>query len=511
MCSHPNKDVVDLTNSSDDGSPPPKRRRKSPKKRNKKCAASAGPSSSNGVIEPPTRASAPPGAVPARRWHEAQVAAGLNSPAAPSIAFQQPGPQTTLAATAGGAAVPAHEDRVPAYHITMILNPEPEEAVRSPDTAVAAQEKATPPPLASMTINDGSTTVTNIVAPVQQTAAAGYIQIPADETTKDAPGHPVDSPMQFYAAVDLIRSPSPLSLAPVRPSQAPTSTPPGTQAVNAAATAPLSPPPTQQQIKDVRPLSSHPNVAARFVPVTSTADGFDVRNPHAFCMKPAFWQSWSGARYARFATWLLNTIDASDFALMENIPVEEVQQVFSTLVTKPLYDAREAMKRGEEGMREMFEFHAKEGTQARMWRQGVAGQKAFRGEIQGVDKGIVKVIVCHEGSLRGLPVRELGVEDKKYLKTVLRKEEWRMVFGGKEGAKVRTWRENVAPNQPFRGQFEDVGKDVVNVVMGNGTVVGITIGQLSDQDMSYLRGTLKEEERRVLFAPKGTEAALRVA
>ena len=113
--------------------------------------------------------------------------------------------------------------------------------------------------------------------------------------------------------------------------------------------------------------------------------------------------------------------DPLPFARQTGLPVDEVEHVFSALVCNPLYSAKEATKRGEEGMFEMMEFYAKYGTQTRQWGKDEEGAKQIRGELHDVGPGLVEVIL-EDGAKDRLKLSELSRSDIKYLKETLTDE-----------------------------------------------------------------------------------------
>ncbi|KAK3058846.1 hypothetical protein LTR09_000411 [Extremus antarcticus] len=173
-----------------------------------------------------------------------------------------------------------------------------------------------------------------------------------------------------------------------------------------------------------RALYDIPEIAERYVPQLSDADVL-LRDPQTFALKPAFWRRWKGPRYALFAEYLRLHFDPVPFAQKTGLPVEEVNHVFSTLVCNPLYDAKEAGKRGEEGMQEIFEMYRERGAVSRGWGKTDAKQL---GELGGVEAGKVQLIL-EDGSKASMEAEELSEVDVKYLRQTLTKEDRRMVFG----------------------------------------------------------------------------------
>lgn len=107
--------------------------------------------------------------------------------------------------------------------------------------------------------------------------------------------------------------------------------------------------------------------------------------------------------------------------------MEEILQVWSAVVAKPLYDTIEAKKRGEEGMREYFEALNKFGTPNRPW----AGGKV-NGELDNIKNGTVLLITQAQGHKEEVKFEELSKADSNYLKATLSKSQWKTLAGASE-------------------------------------------------------------------------------
>jgi len=189
-----------------------------------------------------------------------------------------------------------------------------------------------------------------------------------------------------------------------------------------------SPPAVTPARNEQSSLSHIPELADRYVPKTSSLDGVEYTNPRKFCLKPAYWRKWSQKTYVDFAETLRLQFDPVPFARDHNIPVAEVQAVFSAIVCNPLYRAGAASKRGEEGIQKLIEYEKEYGTPQRPWGQPAANGSRVLGELAGVKPGAV-MLVRDNGSKHEITVAELNEVDVKYLKATLVEEDLRLLWG----------------------------------------------------------------------------------
>lgn len=176
-------------------------------------------------------------------------------------------------------------------------------------------------------------------------------------------------------------------------------------------------------------------VSDRFAPVT--IDGVEHRNPKRFSLKPPFWRRWDSKTYIKFAEHLRYHFDPVPFAQEIGLPVEEITHVFHAVVCNPLYWPKEAAARGEEGMKEVMElFQAtKYATPKRPWGKGGEGGKQWLGEISGVSRGKVEIVLKSSGNVKVMGLEELGGPDLKYLQDTLSEEDWKALWGKGKGEK----------------------------------------------------------------------------
>ncbi|KAK5133237.1 hypothetical protein LTR08_008072 [Meristemomyces frigidus] len=197
-----------------------------------------------------------------------------------------------------------------------------------------------------------------------------------------------------------------------------------------AGSPPTTPTPLRITQKAQPDLPSTPELASRYIPRLSTAEQVEYKNPHKFCVKPAFWKKWAPSDYTSLVKDLRSQFDPVPFAREHGIPVEEVQQIFTTVVCNPLYNAAEACRRGEEGMAEIFELYNKRSTVSRRW--GRQNFKRVAGELASVEQGVVVVTGAESGNKYELAMRELSVEDVKYLKETLTESDLKLLGDGAE-------------------------------------------------------------------------------
>ena len=165
-------------------------------------------------------------------------------------------------------------------------------------------------------------------------------------------------------------------------------------------------------------LYAVPELADRYVPKTSTAEGVVYKDPKNFSLKPTFWKKWEDSDYAKFAEHLRLQFDPIPFARESGLSVEEIKHVFSALVCNPLYFAVEAKKRGEEGIKQIMEAYNEFGTPMRPWGKGEKGAKKVTGELHNVQAGAIELIL-ENGSKGEMKLSDMSDTDIKYLKDTL--------------------------------------------------------------------------------------------
>ncbi|KAK4546560.1 hypothetical protein LTR36_001777 [Oleoguttula mirabilis] len=176
-----------------------------------------------------------------------------------------------------------------------------------------------------------------------------------------------------------------------------------------------TPPPSAK--KDPPDMHSLPELADQYVLRVSTIEQVEYLNARKFCVKPACWKRWTASDYASFADDLRQQFDPVSLARQRGIPVDEVQQVFSAIVCNPLYDAAEATRRGEEGMQQIFDLYNKYGTPSRV--HGKDGAKRIKGELAGIEQGVVVITGTTTGNKYKLPAEQLSEADLEYLEATV--------------------------------------------------------------------------------------------
>ncbi|KAF2716779.1 hypothetical protein K431DRAFT_335305 [Polychaeton citri CBS 116435] len=172
-----------------------------------------------------------------------------------------------------------------------------------------------------------------------------------------------------------------------------------------------------------------PEMHQRYIQETDPETGVYLKNRQRFCIKPPFWDRWTPNRYRDFAEHLRQAFNPIHFAKYEDLPVEEVQQVFYAIVVKPLINTYEARRRGERGMMELFDLFNEFGTPMRFW--GKEGQK-LQGEIDRVEPGVA-LLVSGQGHAVRLHMEDLSRDDRGYLKRTLTDSDLRIFFGAEKG------------------------------------------------------------------------------
>jgi hypothetical protein len=169
-----------------------------------------------------------------------------------------------------------------------------------------------------------------------------------------------------------------------------------------------------------------PELADRYIPKASTADGIQYTSPQKFSLKPAYWSAWRPKDYTTLAQHLCMQFDPVSLSQELNKPVEEISHMFFAVVRNPLIDAKVACKRGKDGMLEILAHYAEHGTTTRTWSDKLGGKK-IKGELSCVYKGIVEII-REDGIKGGLALADLSEDDMKYLKKTLREEDAQSLF-----------------------------------------------------------------------------------
>ncbi|KAK4502764.1 hypothetical protein PRZ48_006190 [Zasmidium cellare] len=207
------------------------------------------------------------------------------------------------------------------------------------------------------------------------------------------------------------------------PADQPASTAAGGIATNQAAEMPAAP-------KRISALQAMKERAPRFLTTYSTELGVEFKNPDKFCIKPPFYRRWQPQDYINLAEFMRYQFDPIPFARAADKPVEEINLIASRLIFNPLYNASEAMKRGQEGLDEVLAAFKEGGTISRSWGH----DKNIKGELDGVKTGGEIRLVCDDGSLDYLKIDQLDPTDTKYLDNTLSQRDWTIFFGKSEEA-----------------------------------------------------------------------------
>ena len=142
-------------------------------------------------------------------------------------------------------------------------------------------------------------------------------------------------------------------------------------------------------------------------------EGVEYKDPQQFSIKPAYWRRWEPAQYHSFATHLREWFDPAPFAYEHGVLVEEVRAVFTAVVCRPLWDAAEAKKRGEEGIQHLFHLYNTYSTPSRSW--GKKGVKKVLGEFADVEDGKVVLIGKLSGNKYEMRLGDMSEADLEWL------------------------------------------------------------------------------------------------
>ncbi|KAK5743141.1 hypothetical protein LTR17_002902 [Elasticomyces elasticus] len=262
-------------------------------------------------------------------------------------------------------------------------------------------------------------------------------------------------------------------------------------------------------LKD-RALYDIPELALPYIPKVSTANDIEYTNPFKFCLKPPFWNRWQPKQYEKFACYLRETFDPTIFAREEAMPIEEVQHVFTAIVCRPLRDASEARRRGEEGIAELMENANKYGMDFRRYGKeersvdGKLVKQKIYGELIGVEKGGI-VLALRNGNKHIMPVTELVEEDVTFLFANISAQDRLVVWETADRVPyiptsgLRTWTLERDGRKCEARLAGIVGPGEVELAKGDGTKVRVKVEKFVDADRVYLRGFLKARDKLVLW------------
>lgn len=246
-------------------------------------------------------------------------------------------------------------------------------------------------------------------------------------------------------------------------------------------------------ITKTTPLHEIPELADRYVPITSTAQSVEFRNAHKFCLKPPFWNSWTSEQYLKLGHWL-ESLDLTEIARTLNKPVQEIGCMLSNVAIVPLCDATEASRRGVDGMNKWFETYGEYGAPTREWTA-----KKVRGEVSEVAHGVV-YLVLENGNKLELSKSNLSEEDKAWLKQNLSGAHKKTFFeGSDEGSKgsesgelYHDW-----TAEKVTALFTAVSNDKIHLMRPDGRRLAITRAQLTKEDIAWMKFKDADGEERV--------------
>ncbi|KXT00146.1 hypothetical protein AC578_3309 [Pseudocercospora eumusae] len=234
------------------------------------------------------------------------------------------------------------------------------------------------------------------------------------------------------------------------------------------------------------PLRDLPELADRYVPLTSADLGVEYRNPRKFCLKPPCWQKWTPWEYQEFGKWL-ETVDLTDIARKLNKPVQEIGCMLDNVAVVPLQDAAEASRRGVEGMTRWFELYGRYGTPTREWTV-----QQVRGELEKVSHDKIYLVVEKNGNRLELAREHLTNDDITWLKQNLPAADKKLFFDGQ----TQEQSEPEVPQDDLRewgkdkilAAFAGVSKLKVHLVRPDGSRIELGKDLLCTADSAWMRG-----------------------
>ncbi|KAK4561589.1 hypothetical protein LTR86_004268 [Recurvomyces mirabilis] len=284
---------------------------------------------------------------------------------------------------------------------------------------------------------------------------------------------------------------------------------------------------------DVTPQRSHsgqndgalykiPELATPYIPHTSMLNAVEYSNPQRFSLKPPFWERWSAKKYSEVSEDLREQFDSIFYARKHNVPVEEMQHMFTSLVTRPLHHAGEAARRGEKGMQEIMDLSNKFGGRNRRWGRAGEGpdDEPVYGELAGIEKQAV-VLTTEVGFRRRLQLDQLSGFDIKFLQSQLLEQDKPVFWDGeaeeetdlerlkeKYGTRIRHWGARNKDGKRLFGAMAGIERGVILVQTKSTTSKGRYPFKLEDfveADDRCLEGWLSMAEQRVLRAEEDEE------
>ncbi|KAK3671977.1 hypothetical protein LTR78_008152 [Recurvomyces mirabilis] len=280
--------------------------------------------------------------------------------------------------------------------------------------------------------------------------------------------------------------------------------------------------PQRTQPEQNSQLCNIPELASPYIPHTSMRKAVEYSNPQKFSLKPPFWNRWSTKQYSEFAEDLREQFDPIRYAQKLNVPVEEMQHMFTSLVTRPLHHAAEAARRGEEGMQEIMDLSNKFGGRNRRWGRGGEGpgDEPVYGELAGIEKQTV-ILTTEIGWKRKLRLGQLSGIDVKFLQSQLLEQDKPLFWHGeaetetdlerlneKYGSRIRHWGARNKDGKRLFGAMAGIERGVILVQTKSTTSKGryrFKLEEFVEADDRCLEGWLSMAEQRVLRAEEDEE------
>jgi hypothetical protein len=173
-------------------------------------------------------------------------------------------------------------------------------------------------------------------------------------------------------------------------------------------------------------------LADQYIPKTSTAEGVEYVNPKKFCLKPVHIKAWDKKHYVLFAEYLRQQFDPREFAAQTGLTIEEINYVFTGIVVNPLYDAKQATKRGDDYMEELRKEFRDSLAHDRPWGKPKNDESMIEGRLSKISNGGDVEIITTDGGKVKMARRALSEIDLKYLEQTLTEKDAKTIFGDRD-------------------------------------------------------------------------------
>lgn len=233
-----------------------------------------------------------------------------------------------------------------------------------------------------------------------------------------------------------------------------------------------------------------PELAERYVPSVSTEDNVVYRSPKQFSLKPPYWEKWQQHEYTILSEYL-EGVDLIPISRQLKKPVQEVWYMMTSVVTRPLMDAREASRRGVGGIEAWFQTFKQCGTPQRKW-----GPENIMGEMDKASENTIH-LVLEDGTKGSITADELTDADRKWVDENVPRDDQLLVYGRETDDdeeeklparnKTRSWTVN-----NVRGRYDGSQMRKVVILLENGKRMSLPLADLTQDDRDWLNSNIPD-------------------